>query len=86
VRRPLALALALAAPLAFAQAPAKQAGKAAPQEGKPAAQEAQKAAAPQKAQKASSPRSAQGTPKAHAKPTPEQIRRFNELQKQDSSR
>ena len=67
MRRPLALALALAAPLAFAQAPAQQ-------EGKPAAQ---------KAQKTSKPRGAQGTAKAHAKPTPEQIRRFNELQKQE---
>jgi hypothetical protein len=76
VRPPLALALALVAPLAFAQAPAKQEGKAAPQEGKPAAQ---------KAQKASKPRGAQGTSKAHAKPTPEQIRRFNELQRQQES-
>ena len=82
MRPPLALVLALAAPLAIAQAPAKQEGKAAPQEGKPAAQKAQKAAAPQKASK---PRSAQGTSKAHAKPTPEQIRRFNELQKQQGS-
>ena len=76
MRPPLALVLALAAPLAFAQTPAKQEGKAAPQEGKPAAQ---------KAQKASKPRSAQGSSKAHAKPTPEQIRRFNELQKQQGS-
>ena len=37
------------------------------------------------AQKASKPRSAQGTSKAHAKPSPEQIRRFNELQKQQES-
>jgi hypothetical protein len=73
VTRPLALALALAAPLALAQAPG-------PTEQKPATrQPAKPAAAPQKAQK---PRSTQGTPKAHAKPTPEQIRRFNELQKQ----
>lgn len=75
MRRPLALALALAAPLACAQTPAAQ-------EGKPAAQKAQKAAAPQKASK---PRGAQGATKAHAKPTPEQIRRFNELQKQQDS-
>ena len=71
--RPLALALALAAPLALAQAPG-------PTEQTPAAKPpAKPAAAPRKAQK---PRSTQGTPKAHAKPTPEQIRRFNELQKQ----
>ncbi|HEX9181787.1 MAG TPA: hypothetical protein VF876_00885 [Burkholderiales bacterium] len=79
MRRPLALALALAAPLACAQTPAAQ-------EGKPAAQKAQKAAAPQKAQKASKPRGAQGESKAHAKPTPEQIRRFNELQKQQEQK
>ena len=79
MRRPLALALALAAPLAFAQAPAQQ-------EGKPAAQKAQKAATPQKAQKTSKPRGAQGTAKAHAKPTPEQIRRFNELQRKQGGK
>jgi hypothetical protein len=77
VRPRLALALALAAPLAFAQAPAKQEGKAAPQQGKPAAQ---------KAQKASKPRGAQETSKAHARPTPEQIRRFNELQRQQEQK
>lgn len=71
--RPLALVLALAAPLALAQAPGAE-------EQKPATkQPAKPAAAPQKAQK---PRGAQGTPKAHAKPAPEQVRRFNELQKQ----
>lgn len=70
---PLALALALAAPLALAQAPG-------PTEQAPAAKPpAKPATAPQKGQK---PRSEQGTPKAHAKPTPEQIRRFNELQQQ----
>lgn len=77
MRRPVALALALAAPLAFAQAPAKQEGKPVAQEGKPAAQ---------KAQKASRPRGAQDASKAHAKPTPDQIRRFNELQKQQEQK
>lgn len=73
--RVLWLALALAAPLALAQAPAQD---------KAAAQKAQKAGAAPKAQKAQTaprPRRANGSSaKAHAKPTPEQIRRFNELE------
>jgi hypothetical protein len=77
VTRPLALAFALAVPLALAQAPGAE-------EHKPATkQPARPAAAPQKAQK---PRGARGTPKAHAKPTPDQIRRFNELQKQQGGK
>jgi len=60
VRRAPALALALLASLAWAQAPAP----------------AQKAQKSQQAQKAKPPQ------KSHAKPTPEQIRKFNELQKQ----
>ena len=63
MRPPLALVLALAAPLAFAQTPAKQEGQAAPK----------------------ARRSNDSAGRAHAKPTPEQIRRFNELQKQQGS-
>jgi hypothetical protein len=37
----------------------------------------------QKAQKTQSARRGQPAGKAHAKPTPEQIRKFNELQKQE---
>jgi hypothetical protein len=72
------LALALAAPLALAQAPAQD---------QPAAQKAQKANAAQKPLKAQpapkARRSGDAAGRAHAKPTPEQIRRFNELQKQE---
>jgi len=63
VRRAPALALAMLASLAWAQAPAP-------------AQKAQKAQKSQQAQKAKPPQ------KSHAQPTPEQIRKFNELQKQ----
>ena len=59
MRQAFALALALLASLAWAQAPA---------------QKSQKAQKTQQAQKAKPPQ------KSHAKPTPEQIRRFNELQ------
>ena len=69
MRKALALALVMIASLAWAQAPAQKDAKAAP----PKAQKSQKT---QKAQKAQPPQ------KSHAKPTPEQIRKFNELQKQ----
>ena len=37
--------------------------------------------APRKKTKPAAKKTAQTTPKAHQKPTPEQIRRFNDLQK-----
>jgi len=64
----LGVALAAVTSLALAQAPAP-----AQKETKPA---------PQKAQKSQSARRGQPAGKAHAKPTPEQIRKFNELEKQ----
>ena len=64
MKRSLALALALCAPLAWAQAPAQQSQKS---QGSQTTRKAQKAKPPQK---------------SHAKPTPAQIRRFNELHKQ----
>ena len=66
MRQALALALALLASLAWAQAPAQKDPK----------------AAPPKAQKSQKTQKAQPPQKSHAKPTPEQIRKFNELQKQ----
>ena len=69
MRKALALALGMLASLAWAQAPAQK-------DPKPAPPKAQKSQATQKAQKAKPPQ------KSHAQPTPEQIRRFNELQKQ----
>jgi len=70
VRTRLGVVLATAASLALAQAPAQK-------EPKPAPPKAQKAPKPQNARKG------QPAGKAHAKPTPEQIRKFNELQKQN---
>jgi hypothetical protein len=68
----LGAALAAATSLALAQAPAP-----AQKEPKPEPPKAQKA------QKTQSARRGQPAGKAHAKPTPEQIRKFNELQKQE---
>jgi hypothetical protein len=72
VKTALGVALAAATSLALAQAQAP-----AQKEPKPAPQKAQKAQKPQGA------RRGQPAGKAHAKPTPEQIRKFNELQKQE---
>ena len=68
----LGVALATATSLALAQAPAP-----AQKEPKPAPPKTQKA------QKSQNARRGQPAGKAHAKPTPEQIRKFNELQKQN---
>jgi hypothetical protein len=73
VRKSLALALVMIASLAWAQAPAQKDPQAAP----PKAPKSQKT---QKAQKAQPPQ------KSHAKPTPEQIRKFNELQRKQGGK
>jgi hypothetical protein len=69
MRASIGVVLAVVAPLALAQAPAQNEPKAVPPKA-------------QKAPKSQNARRGQPPSKAHAKPTPEQIRKFNELQKQ----